>query len=185
MEINEPLHEQVHLWMIASIIIFGYLAVVGNMYWVKKHVRNRRGARIIFTIILLSYVAGYVYLTYFYRTPMEEGHARLEPFWSYREAFDGWKIKRLGVARSILLNLAITIPLGYLLPSVYKSATHRYFNTFLTVFFLSLITETIQLISKTGLCETDDVINNSLGACIGIVMFITAEKGIERIMRKD
>ena len=106
---------------------------------------------------------------------------RLEPFWSFREAFDGLSIRRLGVARSILLNIAITIPLGYLLPGLYQRSPHRYQLTILTVLLLSLVTEVVQLITKTGLAETDDVINNVLGALIGAALYWI----IERIMRKD
>lgn len=80
MDINEPLHGQVHLWMIAFIIILGYLAVVGNMYWAKKHIKERKGTRIILLFVLLWYAVVYAYLTFFCRVPMEEGHLKLEPF---------------------------------------------------------------------------------------------------------
>jgi len=180
MDINEPLHGQIHLWMIIVVIILGYLAVAGNIYWAKRHVRDQRGTRIVFGFILFCYAVVYAYLTFFYRTPMKENHVKLEPFWSYKEAFEGLSISRLGVVRSIVLNIAITIPLGYLLPSAYRSTHHRYLHTMLTVLFLSLVTEILQLITRTGLCETDDVINNMFGAAIGMVMYRVAEKGLNR-----
>lgn len=181
MDINEPLHGQIHLWMIVAVILLGYAAVVGNKFWAKRHVEDRKATRIILFFILLVYAAIYAYLTFFYREPMEEAHVRLEPFWSVREAFDGLSIRRLGVARSILLNIAITIPLGYLLPGLYQRSPHCYQLTILTVLLLSLVTEVVQLITRTGLAETDDVINNVLGALIGAALYWI----IERIMRKD
>ena len=169
MDINEPLHGQIHLWMIAVIIVLGYIAVVGNMYWAKRHVRDQRGTRIILSFILLCYSVVYAYLTFFYRIPMGEAHVRFEPFWSYKEAFDGLSIRRLGVARSIVLNIAMMIPLGYLLPTIYRASLHPYVFSFLTVAIVSILTETIQYITFTGLCELDDLVNNILGALIGIV----------------
>ena len=86
MDINEPLHGQVHFWMIAAVIILGYLAVVGNKYWAKRHIEDRKATRVILVIVLICYALIYSYLTFFYREPMVSAHMRLEPFWSYREA---------------------------------------------------------------------------------------------------
>ncbi len=176
MDINEPLHGQIHLWMIIIVILLSYLAVVGNKYWARRHGEDRHATRIILGTILVFYFCIYAYLTFFYRTPMEEVHIKLEPFWSYREAFRDGKIVRLGVARSILLNIAITIPLGFLLPAVYGSSKHRYGLTFLTILLLSLATELIQLLTRTGLAETDDVINNVIGGAIGLIGYWIFDK---------
>lgn len=180
MEINEPLHGQIHLWMIAAVILLGYLAVAINKYWASEHEERRKATAIILFFIMTAYIVVYAYLTFFYRAPMTEAHIRLQPFWSYLEAFDGFHIKRLGVARSILLNIAMTIPLGYLLPGIYRHTDHQYRWTILTVLGLSIVTEVIQLITHTGLCETDDVINNLLGALIGLVGYIVADKIIRK-----
>ncbi len=176
MDINEPLHGQIHLWMIVVIILLGYLAVVGNKYWAGRHGEDRRATRIILGTILLFYICIYAYLTFFYRAPMEEAHIKLQPFWSYREAFRDGQIARLGMARSILLNIAVTIPLGYLLPAVYGSSKHRYGLSLLTVFLLSMATELIQFLNKTGLAETDDVINNTIGGSIGSIAYCFFDK---------
>lgn len=180
MDINEPLHGQIHLWMIAAVIMLGYAAVVGNKYWAKRHVEDRRATRVVLVVVLICYGLVYSYLTFFYRESMTEAHVRLEPFWSYREAFDGVAVRRLGVARSIVLNIAITVPLGYLLPSVYRFKGNRYLWTFLTVLCLSMATEMVQWVSRTGLAETDDVINNMLGCLSGVFGYWIADKTIRR-----
>lgn len=153
--------------MVAAIILLGYLTVIGNKCWAKRHVEDRKATNIILVVILLLYSAIYAYLTFFYREQMTEIHIRLQPFWSYREAVEGFSIRRLGVARSILLNIAITIPLGYLLPAVYRFTKRRYLWTMITVLILSASTELIQYITRTGLAETDDLINNLTGGGIG------------------
>lgn len=180
MDINEPLHGQIYLWMIAAVIVLGYADVVGNKYWAKRHVEDRRATVIVLTTVLIMYGLVYSYLTFFYREPMTEAHVRLELFWSYREAFDGMSVRRLGVARSIVLNIAITIPLGYLLPSVYRFTKRRYLWTMVTVLCLSIATEVVQGVSRTGLAETDDVINNLIGAEIGVLGYWLANKVLER-----
>ena len=114
---------------------------------------------------------------------MSEAHFQFVPLWSYREAFGDGGVARLGVARSIILNILITIPLGYFLPAVYRELKHRYRLSILTVVVISVITEIIQLISRTGLCETDDVINNTIGGIIGLVSYMVAGKIIKKVQR--
>lgn len=184
MEINTPLHNYVHLWIIGTIIVTGLLAVTINKRYAIYHAKNQKVTNCILYIILLVYAAGYVFLCFFYRTPMNEAHIRLELFWSYQEAFEDGNIVRLGVARSILLNILIMIPLGYLLPAVFRQSTHPYRKTFLTIGILSLSTELIQYLSKTGLCETDDLFNNMLGGSIGIFLYILIDMIIKKVQKQ-
>lgn len=184
MDVNTPLHGQVHLWGIIALIIAGYIAVIINKAYVLDHSENRKATNIVLGIIFFVYLSGFSYLCVFYRTPMEESHIRLEPFWSYIEAFFGNGNIRLGVARSILLNIMITIPLGYWLPAVYRKTSHRYSYTLLTVLALSLVTELMQFLTRTGLCETDDVIDNILGAVIGLIAYKAGDYFVKKVLKR-
>ncbi len=167
-----PLHGFVHLWMIALAVIVGFALVIYSERTAKKSIT---------VAMLVLYSAVYVYLTFLYRTPMAEMHMRLDPFWSYREAFDGFfTIRRLGVARSICLNILLYIPPGYLLPSVFRRCKHRFIVSAVAAAGLSLGTEAVQFFTKTGLCETDDVINNLIGAVIGGIGYWCAMKLMNR-----
>ncbi len=183
MDINTPLHGFVHLWIVGIIIIIGYLIVVANKLFALNHPSNRRITNCILMLVLSLYGICFSYLCFFYRSPMNEAHFQIIPFWSYREAFENGGIVRLGVARSIFLNVLITIPLGYILPAVYRFLNHRYRLTILTILVLSLLTELIQLFSKTGLCETDDLINNTIGGLIGLIAYVMAEKMIKKVRK--
>ena len=135
--------------------------------------------------ILLLYTALWCWLCFFYRKPMAEPHLRLDPFWSYREAFSHSGIARLGVARSIALNILLTVPLGYLLPAVFRNTKHPYVFTLLTVLTLSLTTEILQYLTRTGLAETDDVINNLLGCAAGLLAYRIAAVIVQKITRMN
>ena len=182
MNINSPLHGYVHLGVIGILVFIGYLSVLLNKIWVRKHNENRKATDLVLGFIFLIYALVYLYLCFFYRSPMAEAHIRLELFWSYREAFRIGGIERLGVARSIFLNILITVPLGYLLPAVFRFSSHPYRDTILIVFVLSVSTELIQYMTKTGLCETDDVINNMLGGLIGLTGYIIADKLLKKVL---
>ena len=75
-------------------------------------------AKALTAVLLGIYLIIYLYLTFGFRRPAKTASINLTPLWSYREAFQftPLKIRRLGIARQILLNILLTIPPGLLLP---------------------------------------------------------------------
>ncbi len=86
------------------------------------------------------------------------------PFASWHIVFEEGNIALL---IQILANILLFIPLGFLLPCCFKRC-RRYRYTILSSALLSLTIELIQGIAQIGLFETDDVIHNTLGACVGL-----------------
>lgn len=62
-------------------------------------------------------------------------------------------------------NIAMFIPLGVLLP--YLCGITKFKKVFLMSLAFSAGIEITQYITGRGLCEFDDVFNNTLGACVG------------------
>jgi glycopeptide antibiotics resistance protein len=69
----------------------------------------------------------------------------------------------------ILLNILLYIPMGYLLPLLFPRLKGR--HVLMLGFAASLLTETTQLISHLGMFDVDDLINNTLGVIIGLLLF--------------
>ena len=135
--------------------------------------------------LLAVYLLVYVYLTFLVRRP---GRAQfnLTLFWSYREAFEWFpfRIKRLGLARQIAMNILLTVPLGLLLPLVFWRKKHPYVLTALAVLSLSVLTEVLQYFTRMGYSELDDLFDNLLGGLIGIGMLAGGAAVVERIQRR-
>lgn len=70
----------------------------------------------------------------------------------------------------IVMNIVMYIPLGFLLPCCFM-VFDKYRYVLVVTAGASLIIELIQLVSKVGLFETDDIINNVFGALIGISFY--------------
>ena len=73
----------------------------------------------------------------------------------------------------VLLNVAMFIPLGYLLPYIfdwYRRAIRR--RTVITGFLASLLIENVQLVTKHGFYDIDDLITNTIGAWIGQGLYV-------------
>ena len=159
--------------LIPLILILAVVAVFLNRIKIqaKAHGQQKTTTITLLIAVLLGiYLLIYLYLTLGYRQQVKTARIRLMPFWSYRDAFqlNPLRIRRLGMARQILLNILLTVPAGLLLPILYSRLKHPYLLAIATVLTLSLLTETFQYLTRLGFCETDDVINNVLGGLLGM-----------------
>lgn len=82
-----------------------------------------------------------------------------------------------------ILNVIMFIPFGYLFPAV--MAQKRRYTVFQIVgigFLFSLMIETAQLLVKVGSFDLDDLINNTFGTFIGVMLFV---KYISTVIHAD
>lgn len=108
------------------------------------------------SVLAVVYSCCILYMTIMRYTGAKTG-ILLEPFWSYKQFFTNEEIRW-----EIINNIILFIPLGVILYCIYPKKI-----IVLIPIVLSLCIEFVQFIAKTGLCEVDDIISNSLGAVIG------------------
>ena len=77
-----------------------------------------------------------------------------------------WELSR-GAWRDIGLNILLFVPLGFLLGDR---------RGILVGFLFSTSIEIIQFFFRLGFCEIDDVLNNTIGTAVGVLLFITSRK---------
>ena len=121
-----------------------------------------------FFVFYLCLIMG---ITIFNRLPYDDALYKTDLFWSYREAVNS---KRLLL--EIILNYCMMIPMGVLLPLYINKRC-----TFLVGFTFSMMIEIMQFYMRRGLFEFDDIIGNTFGVVIGVLLYIAANK----IWRKD
>ncbi|WP_196333779.1 VanZ family protein [Paraclostridium sordellii] len=84
------------------------------------------------------------------------------------------------IIRGIILNVIYFIPLGFLLPLLFKKI-----NSFLKIILISTITssliEIIQLFTIFSVSNIDDVIFNIIGSVIGLICFKLFEKIVKKL----
>lgn len=118
--------------------------------------------------MLLSLNCSFVFvLTLFDRTKGSYGIV-LEPFQSYVDAL---KNSNTELFLQIVMNIVMYIPLGYLLPCCFE-VFQRYRYVLFVVFFSSLTIEGVQKILSVGCFEIDDILNNIIGAILGVMLHI-------------
>lgn len=89
------------------------------------------------------------------------------PFASYKEA---WYQGRMSNVRNIVVNILLFVPLGFLLPIGLKRI-RPYWKTALVGGAVTVLIECLQLVTKRGIFECDDIINNLVGILIGYGIF--------------
>lgn len=131
--------------------------------------------RIIAILVFLAYLLLLAYLLFFsstYGRTEEMGYRyNLEPF---LEIMRGIKyIDRVGpyyVFVNIGGNIAAFMPFGFLLPLI-SERKQTGLKVLLKTFLLSFSAEIIQLITRTGAFDVDDLILNTIGGILGYACF--------------
>ncbi len=137
--------------------------------------KRKETGRIIAILALLAYLLLLSYLLFFsstYGRTAEMGYRyNLRPFHEIRRCFEN--IDTVGyryVIVNILGNIVAFMPFGFLLPLVSERKTLAGKATFAT-FLLSLSAEVLQLLSRTGAFDVDDLVLNTIGGFFGYLCY--------------
>ena len=172
-------------------VLFG-LCVLGGLLFVPLAVRLFSSYKRLYQYTLLTgYVGGVLWLTLAKRWGMEVSQVRFQPFYVVRRLLDCWLGTNKISARAcrallknsqnlldgthatpiedLLLNIILFIPLGFLLPYIWPKL--NFWKTALIALVFSAAIEGMQYFAQLGCCDIDDVINNTIGACMGYGIF--------------
>lgn len=108
--------------------------------------------------LLIGYLFITVCATILFRETAETMRYSFYPFMRYTQLYDK-------LLAQLLLNMAMFVPIGYLIGVAIKEMNTT--KIFATGCLLSLTIEIIQLFSKRGVFNIDDIIHNTLGCAIG------------------
>ncbi len=94
------------------------------------------------------------------RPPYAVPQLNLTPFWSYA------KFDQADMRWQVYMNVFLFIPFGFMLPWC-SERFQKLWKVLLISAAFSVLTEIVQYVLRIGLCETDDVIHNTLGGALG------------------
>ena len=157
--------------LLVSLFLIGYFLVYKKKI---KDTKKLKVSKVVLWSIFLIYMIIVLGATIGDRTSGYES-VNLHLFSSYKEAYNNFSLREW---RYIILNILMFVPIGFMMPLLSKKCEEWYI-TYLGGFFITLFIETLQLISKRGIFEVDDIINNALGCAIGygiVMIFISLFK---------
>ena len=154
-------------WQLPTVLIFAGMMLIAWML-INRYLPNKL-SKVFNCAVILSNVTAILFFTLTNRTVKPERPYRLIPFAHYFTSQSG--IETLWLNAFFFLPLGLSLP--YILP---EKIRHKVATTIIMAFVFSAMIEAIQYIFALGLCETDDVIMNTLGAAIGTVSYIVCTK---------
>lgn len=147
----------------------------------------------ILQIWIIAYLLIMLYSTVIGRFAQEDISIHLTPLWSISAIQKGL----IETFYEKLFNVLFFIPYGMLLGMFYSLCSRSFwsnkFPTFSRVIWKSFVfgvitsvcIEILQLITRTGTCETDDVICNTLGCVLGAMIAVGMIKLYKRFKNTD
>ena len=151
--------------------------------------------RFISNVLTLCFICYMILLVYFLF--FSEEYGRTEPYETYKYNLELLKeIKRYWYNRekigtlffliNLVGNVVVFMPFGFLVPVMYreqrKDVVYRghYFRSMLFVlllgFLFSLVIEFIQLVTKVGCFDVDDLLLNTSGVLLGYIIYYISKK---------
>ena len=90
------------------------------------------------------------------------------------EALSHVKIVNMDDFMQVYLNVVMFVPMGYLLPYVFDwyRRSHITLKVTFTSFLVTMLIENLQLITKLGFYDCDDLISNTFGGFLGSLFYI-------------
>ena len=161
-EIYEWLNPRIPVeYVLISFLVLS-VAIVIEMLVMK----GSRAKRFVLEALLAEYYFLVLCSTVICRASHGERHIELIPFWNYLDIWN--RVDYPSDLIEVLLNITLFMPIGLLLGGIgFKTK-----KILLLGICLSGIIEVSQFAFCKGLCETDDVIHNTLGGVIGYFGFI-------------
>ena len=131
------------------------------------------GASALVLIVYISLVIYFVFFSDHYGrvTGFTEFRYNLTPFaeinryLTYQESFTFENL-----ITNLAGNILVFAPLGILIPIIRRKKTGFFYVFFLSLFF-SLFIETVQLFTKVGVFDVDDLIMNTVGGILGYIIY--------------
>jgi len=123
--------------------------------------------------MFLTYLLMVLCFTIIFRDEMDVAQISMKPIWEYASL--NYKL----IAESIL-NVLLFVPLGFLAGAAIK---RKLLRTIGLCCCISVTIELLQLVTKRGVCNIDDVIHNTLGGIIGYGLFLLCYMPIRRIKK--
>lgn len=139
----------------------------------KKH--HKKIVRVLSWFVFAIYLVALVYFLFFCekmgRVPSGEYKYSLVPFREIKRCIVHWRAMGFSYAALNLVgNVLCFVPFGFVLPIMSNRHRGALKITFLS-FLASLLVELIQLVSKVGSCDVDDIFLNTLGGFLGYMAF--------------
>lgn len=146
---------------------------------------HKKQIRLLCRVLFVLYIAGLVYFLFFAemldRTGIERSYRyNLTPFREIRRFIVyADLLGPMAVISNLFGNIVIFMPFGFLVPILGRKKRNFWFTSLLS-FALSLAVECIQLVTRTGCFDVDDIFLNTIGGMLGYLVYALVQRKRDR-----
>ena len=157
---------QALLFGMAATIIYAMLAVFGALYRVIVKKQHERLSHIMMRVFLFAILGFYMsYVVYLTLSGREAGSRDGINLHLFSTLFSKNGITVMGIE-----NILLFVPFGVLIPLIWVRF-RKWYKTACLAAILSLTIEFVQLFTKRGIFELDDIVLNTAGAICGYIIY--------------
>lgn len=160
-----------------GLLLYAVFIVYSFFFWpwkVYSMVRRKQQIRFGELLVLCAYIIAVLYTTIFIRDGGSNSTIQMEVMnWMQEDGIEEFD--------HILLNVAMFVPIGVLFPLAMGQERSEIVSAVSFGMLFSILIETGQLLTRSGTCDIDDLITNSIGALIGafFVRVFRAKKNVK------
>ena len=177
--ILNKLSDAIPLAIIAVVLCAASVCVAYFIFKAKyKGEKKFPFAKVILWLALTGYVAIVLAVTVLRGAGLRGSNLHL--FRAWREAWNIFSFKNWA---NVLLNIAMFVPLGILLPWIHK-LFRKWYVMLVSGLVCSLAIESFQAITRRGLFDVDDLFANTLGAIFGYGLYMALRSVFVKAERK-
>ena len=170
MDLNQIFITYYPVWtQFESVVFFSVILLVSVILIIQVKRKCLRWVQALAVLLFVTYLMIIYGSTVFMRQPGQR-QAELELFWSWKVAYHAFKD---GYTHTlfweILLNIALFIPIGALLPLISGRKCHWWYALIVGI-VISASIEGLQFWLCRGLFEFDDILDNTIGCVIGLTL---------------
>ena len=151
---------------VLAVLACAVILAISHRLFQRKHKGSKKfpWGRALLSLLLVGYLVVLIYVTLF-RTSEGRVASSINPhlFRAFREAWNAFTLQRW---LNPLLNVAVFMPLGILLPLMAKPF-RRWYATLAAGLGGSLLIEIAQYLLSRGTADVDDLFANTLGTMLG------------------
>lgn len=158
--------------------LIGYKIVYQRCMHGTKKIDKWKAVWLVLFVVYAVVILGATFLT---RGNFYSDAQIVPPLASYREA---WFQGRMSNFRNIIVNILLFVPFGFLVPVGIKRMK-PFWKTYSAGLIVTIIIECLQIVTKRGIFEFDDIINNLVGTMIGYGVFALFDWLVSKESKKN
>ena len=169
------------IWLLC---LLGAATIASAIIPIVLHKEVKRKVQNCGLVFFIGYYLVVLCMTVFCRNVPDNSSINLLPFSAYQDYFNesGEVLKAISM-REILINIYMFIPIGVFV--CICARWKRSIQMMVVCIVLSSLIEILQLLLHRGVCELNDIINNTIGALTGIVVAEIVKAGINYVYDFD